>query len=106
LLTTLTLFVKYLDPQPVADHLAKLIEKSRKHAEVLRLVESVLRTFSLKRGLGYRIALIGRINGANKSRTLYLRKLNRNRSRQNFSKKVNFALAHARARIGTFAVKI
>ena len=106
LLTTLTLFVKYLDPQPLADHLAELIGKTKKHAELLKLVESILRTFSLKRGLGYRIALIGRINGANKSKTLYLRKLNRNRSRQNFSKKVNFALAHARALIGTFAVKI
>ena len=106
LLTTLTLFVKYLDPQPLADHLATLIGKTKKHAELLKLVESILRTFSLKRGLGYRIALIGRINGANKSKTLYLRKLNRNWSRQTFSKKVNFALAHARALIGTFAVKV
>ena len=106
LLTTLTLFVKYLDPQPFADHLAKLIGKTKKHAQLLKSVESILRTFSLKRGLGYRIALVGRINGANKSKTLYLRKLNRNRSRQTFAKKVNFALAHARALIGTFGVKV
>ena len=54
----------------------------------LKLIETILRTFHLKRGLGYRIALIGRINGANKSRTIYLRKLNRNRSRQNFFRKM------------------
>ena len=73
---------------------------------VLRQIELILRTFNLKRGLGYRIALIGRINGANKSRTLYLRKLNRNRSRQSFSQDVNFALAHAKATIGAFAIKL
>jgi len=59
-----------------------------------------------KRGVGYRIALLGRINGANKSRILYLKKLNRNRSRQTFSKNVNFAMAQARATIGVFGVKI
>ncbi len=106
MITTLTLFVKYLDPQPVVDHLAKIIGSTKKHVATLKLIETILRTFHLKRGLGYRIALIGRINGANKSRTLYLRKLNRNRSRQSFSKNVNFALAHARATIGTFAIKL
>ena len=106
LITTLTLFVKYLNPQPVVDHLAKIIGGTKKHVATLKLIETILRTFHLKRGLGYRIALIGRINGANKSRTIYLRKLNRNRSRQNFSKNVNFALAHARATIGSFAIKL
>ena len=106
LITTLTLFVKYLDPQPVVDHLARIIGGTKKHVATLKLIETILRTFHLKRGLGYRIALIGRINGANKSRTIYLRKLNRNRSRQSFSKNVNFALAHARATIGTFAIKL
>ena len=106
LISTLTLFVKYLDPQPVVDHLAKIIGNTKKHVATLQLIETILRTFHLKRGLGYRIALIGRLNGANKSRTLYLRKLNRNRSRQSFSKNVNFALAHARATIGTFAIKL
>ena len=106
LLTTLTLFGKYLDPQPLADHLAKLVGQTKKHAQVLRLVETVLRTFPLSRGLGYRIALSGRINGATKSKTLYLRKLKRNRPRQTFVRQVNFAAAHARALIGAFSVKI
>ena len=60
----------------------------------------------MKRGIGYRIALTGRIDGANKSRTLYLRKLNRSRARQTFSKNVNFAMAHARANIGVFSIKL
>ncbi len=106
LITTLTLFVKYLDPQPVVDQIAEIIGGTKKHIATLKLIETVLRTFHLKRGLGYRMALVGRINGANKSRTIYLRKLNRNRSRQNFSKNVNYALAHARATIGTFAIKL
>jgi hypothetical protein len=69
-------------------------------------VEKVLQTKRMKRGFGYRIALIGRINGATKSRTLYLRKLKQNRSRQTFSKNVKFAMAHARATIGSFNIKV
>ncbi len=95
-----------MDPQPVVDQIAEIIGGTKKHIATLKLIEIILRTFHLKRGLGYRIALVGRINGANKSRIIYLRKLNRNRSRQNFSKNVNFALAHARATIGTFAIKL
>ena len=104
--TTLTLFGKYLDPQPLADHLAKIIGATKKHASTLKLIKTVLRTLHFKRGVGYRIALIGRINGANKSRTIYLKKLNRNRPRQTFSKNVNFAMSQARATIGAFGVKI
>jgi hypothetical protein len=106
LTTTLTLFAKYLDPQPLADHLAKIIGATKKHALTLKLIKTVLRTVHFKRGVGYRIALIGRINGANKSRTIYLKKLNRNRPRQTFSKNVNFAMSQARATIGAFGVKI
>jgi ribosomal protein S3 len=70
------------------------------------MLEGILHTIQMKRGVGYRIALTGRINGANKSHTLYLKKLNRSRTRQTFSKNVNFAMAQARASIGTFSIKI
>lgn len=106
LITTLTLFAKYLDPQPLAEALAKVIGNTKKHVSALKLVESVLRTLNLKRGVGYRIGLTGRANGADKSHVMYLRKLNRNRPRQTFSKNVNFAMAQARATIGTFGIKI
>ena len=106
LTSALTLFAKYLEVQPLADYLAKIIGDTKKHALILKIIKTVLRTVHFKRGIGYRIALIGRINGANKSRTLYLKKLNRNRSRQTFSKNVNFAMAQARATIGAFGVKI
>jgi len=106
LTSSLTLFAKYLEVQPLADYLAKIIGDTKKHALILKIIKAVLRTVQFKRGIGYRIALVGRINGANKSRTLYLKKLNRNRSRQTFSKNVNFAMAQARATIGAFGVKI
>jgi len=106
LTTTLTLFAKYLEVQPLADHLAKIIGETKKHALTLKVIKTVLRTLRFKRGIGYRIALIGRINGAKKSRTIYLKKLNRNRSRQAFCKNVNFAMAQARATIGAFGVKV
>ena len=106
LLGTLILFAKYLEPQSLADHIAKILSETKKHSRVLKMIEKVLSIIKLKRGLGYRIALIGRIDGANKSRTIYLRKLKQNRSRQTFVKNVNFASAQAKATIGTFGVKI
>jgi len=106
LTTTLILFSKYLDPQPLADHLAKIIGDTKKHAAIFYFIKTILRTLHFKRGVGYRIALTGRINGRNKSRTFYLKKLNRSRSRQTFLKNVNFAMAQARATIGAFGVKI
>lgn len=106
LVPVLTLFAKYLDPQPLADTLAKVIGTTKKHAEALKTVEAVMRTLNLKRGIGYRISLMGRINGANKSRAIYLKKFKRNRPRQTFSRKVNFAMAQARAQIGAFGIKI
>ena len=106
LMGTLTLFAKYLDPQPLADHLARILGETKRHSSVLKLLETALRTLHFKRGLGYRVALTGRINGAKKTRTFYLAKLRRHRPRQTFDKNVNFALAHARATIGTFGVKI
>lgn len=106
LITTVVHFSKYLDPQPLADHFAKLIGETKKHAHILRFMKDILRTIHLKRGVGYRIALTGRINGKNKSRTFYVRKLKRSRSRQTFLKNVNFARAHARATIGAFSVRI
>ena len=106
LVTTLTLFAKYLDPQPLAEALAKVIGNTKKHVSALKLVETVLRTLNMKRGVGYRIGLTGRANGADKSHVMYLRKLNRNRPRQTFSKNVNFAMAQARATIGAFGIKI
>jgi len=69
-------------------------------------MKSVLRALKFKRGLGYRIALSGRINGTNKSRTFYVKTLNEDRSRQTFSKNVNFAMSQARATIGAFGIKI
>ena len=90
----------------MADQLAKIIGDTKKHALVLKIIKTILRTLRLKRGVGYRIALVGRINGANKSRIIYLKKLNRNRSRQTFLKNVNFAMSQAQATIGAFGVKV
>lgn len=106
LLSTLSLFAKYLEPQPLADSLAKIIGQTKRHADALKTVENVLRILKFKRAIGYRISLVGRINGANKSRAIYLTKFKRNRPRQTFSRKVNFAMAQARAQIGAFGIRI
>lgn len=99
-----SLFIKYLNPQILADHIAKEFEKTKYHYGVIFALARALRSLPFARARGYRIAIIGRINSASKSRSYVL---NRNvLIRQNFSKKVNFASSQARARIGSFGIKV
>jgi hypothetical protein len=42
LMNTLTLFTKYLDPQNLADLLAKLLGKTRKHTQTLKFIDTLL----------------------------------------------------------------
>lgn len=99
-----SLFIKYLNPQILADHIAKEFEKTKYHYGIIYALAQALRALPFARAKGYRIAIIGRINSASKTRSYIL---NRNvLIRQNFSKKVNFASAQARARIGSFGIKV
>ena len=100
----LSLFIKYLDPQILADHLAKEFEKTKKHKPILYGLSAALRFLHMTRGLGYRISISGRINSSAKSRVFYLKR--QTAVRQTFSKRINFASAQSRARIGAFGVKI
>lgn len=100
----LSLFIKYLDPQVLADHIAKEFEKTKKHKPILYGLSAALRFLHMTRGLGYRISITGRINSAAKSRVFYLKR--QTIVRQAFSKRINFASAQSRARIGTFGVKV
>lgn len=100
----LSLFIKYLNPQILADHIAKEFEKTKKHKHIIYALSTTLRSLKFSRAIGYRIAIAGRINSSKKSRSYYLAK--KTLIRQNFSKKVNFAFSQARARIGSFGIKV
>lgn len=100
----LSLFIKYLNPQLLADHIAKEFERTKRQRRVLFALSTALRAIHFSRAIGYRIAIVGRINSADKSRSYYLTK--KAVSRQNYANKVNFATAHARARIGSFGIKV
>jgi hypothetical protein len=103
-LPILSLFIKYINPQILADHIAKEFEKTKKHRNLILAIKTALRSLKFAKGIGYRIAIIGRINSSKKSRTIYLKK--RTLIRQNFEKKVNYATAQAKARIGSFGIKV
>ena len=106
LISTLMVFAKYLNPQPLSDHLAEIVGDTKKHANILKMMKVILRTIHFKRGLGYQIKLSGRINGRNKRKRFNLDKLNRRRSRQTFSNMVNSAFSQAGASIGAFGIKM
>lgn len=99
-----SMFMKFLDPQLLADHIAKEFEKTKHHQSIIYGLSKALRSLPFARGKGYRIAISGRINSSDKSRS-YLLKRNV-LVRQNFSRKVNFASSQARARIGSFGIKV
>jgi ribosomal protein S3 len=104
LVPTLSLFIKYLNPQILADHIAKEFEKTKKHRNIIFALKTALRSLKFARGIGYRIAIVGRINSSTKSRAFYLTK--KSLIRQNFSQKINYATAQAKARIGSFGIKV
>ena len=99
-----SLFIKYLNPQILADHIAKEFEKTKHHKHIIYGLSQALRALPFARAKDYRIAIVGRINSSDKSRS-YLFKRNV-LIRQDFSRKVNFASSQAKARIGSFGIKV
>lgn len=103
-LPTASLFIKYLNPQLLADHIAKELERNKKQQSVIYSLSTALRTLPSARGLGYRISIKGRINSSNRTRSYVL---TRNTFKpQKFTTTVNFAFAQANARIGSFGIKV
>jgi ribosomal protein S3 len=100
------IFAKYADPQFLANELAKFIKRVKKQNWFLSDVNKILRLIPVKRGFAYKIAIIGRINGATKTRMFSLTKFKQYKSNQNFTKNINFAMAHAKTHIGIFGIKI
>lgn len=99
-----SLFITYLNPQLLADFIAKEFERTKHHQAIIYGLANALKSLPFTRAKGYRIAIVGRINSSDKSRSFLI---NRNVfSRQNFSSKINFASTQARARIGSFGIKV
>jgi len=103
-ITTLLVFSQTLNPQPLADHLTKMLKKTKKHTWFLNDVQQALKSMPFKRAIGYRIAIMGRLNSSNKSRSMYL--IRKSIPKQSFDQNINFAISQAQARIGAFGVKI
>jgi len=101
---TLMHFSRTLNPQPLSDLLAKVMYKAKKQTWMLNTIKDILRMLKLGKNVGYKIALAGRINSADKSRLIYITR--KNVPLQVFDKNMNFAYSQAKARIGVFGIKI
>ena len=101
---TLMHFSKNLDPQILADIFAKVLYKAKKQTWMLNTIKDILKMLKLDKNVGYKIALAGRINSADKSRLVYITR--KNVPLQVFDKNMNFAYSQAKARIGVFGIKI
>jgi ribosomal protein S3 len=103
-LPVLSLFNHYLQPQLLADHIAKEFERTKNHRPILYALKSILYAIPFKRGIGVSVAIQGRINSATKSRVFYIKR--QPFYPQQFSSRLNFAQSQARARIGAFGIKV
>ena len=97
-------FSRTLEPQFLADILAKVLYKAKKQTWMLSAIKDILKMINLGRNVGYKIALAGRVNSSDKSRLIYI--LRKNVPLQIFDKNMNFAYSQAKARIGVFGIKI
>jgi ribosomal protein S3 len=71
---------------------------------MLNTIKDILKIIRFGKNVGYKIALAGRINSADKSRLIYITR--KNVPLQVFDKNMNFAYSQAKARIGVFGIKI
>lgn len=101
---TLMDFSRNLEPQLLADIIAKVIHKAKKQTWMLSSIKYILDSIDMKSNVGYKIALSGRINSTDKSRLICITR--KQITLQVFENNMNFAYAQANARIGTFGVKI
>ena len=104
LIPTLIEFSRSLDPQLLAIFLAKVLHKAKKQTWFINTIKYILQAIRLPRNIGYKIILTGRINSKKKSRLIYI--MRKQITLQVFDNNMNFAYSQAKARIGTFGIKI
>lgn len=104
LLPVLSMFSTYLEPQLLADQLAYELEKTPKHSLVFSNLQIALGALKLGKILGYRISIHGKFNSAQRTQIRYIA---RGKIPFNcYNQRVTYALAHSRARTGTFGISV
>jgi hypothetical protein len=101
---TLITYGKFLQPQMLADAIAQEIALTKQHRQLLRNIREFiykLRSFQL---LAYRIAIIGKLNGANRTKLFVIKR--GAIPIQRFNKRMTYGLSQAQARTGTFGIKV
>lgn len=103
-LPLMSLLTKYFDIQLIVNHIARELESTRNQWIVLDCMKKVLAFVAFPRLKAYQISIFGRINYKSKARKIVLKE--GKVPIQIFRKRVNFSMAQARAKIGTFGVKM
>lgn len=100
----LMVFNKTLNAQILADQIAFEFEKTKNHWPLVSSIRAGLNIIRFKKLKGFRIAVSGKINGSSRTRTVLISK--GNLPTQSFSERMNFATSQARARTGTFGIRV
>jgi len=104
LVPLLAVFTNYLDPEPLVDQIAYEFEKTKFHSPIKYQITDALKSLLMQRGLKYTIGIIGKFNGSRRRRKLFINR--RAVCVQEFTKRVNYAQTEARARTGSFGIKM
>lgn len=98
------LFAKLLDPQLLADQIARLFDTTNKHWLILNALRFLLRYLPSKRGLQFRIGLFGKISKSTRTKAVYITK--HTMPTQKFVSYTNYAAAQSQGRVGAIGVKV
>jgi ribosomal protein S3 len=104
LIPTLIEFSSSKEPQVLVNFLAKVLRKAKKQTWFINTIKYILQSIKFPRSIGYKVILTGRINSKKKSRLIFI--MRKQITLQIFDNHMNFAYAQARARIGTFGIKV
>jgi ribosomal protein S3 len=95
---------KTLNAQILADQIAFEFERTKNHWPLISSIRSALNVIRFKKLKGYRVGISGKINASSRTRSVFISK--GNLPVQTFSERLNFAAAQARARTGTFGIRV
>jgi len=103
ILPLITLLTHYLQPQALTDQIAYELEKTTRHWPLLKSIRSMIKQLRPKMAVGYRIAIRGKINASDRTRTFYIKQ--GKIPIKTFSSRIHFSMCQSKARTGSFGIK-
>ena len=94
---------KFWQAQPLTDQIAYELQKTGRHWPLLKGIRTLIHKFGPRTFTGYRIAIRGKINKSDRTRTFFIK--SGPIPSNTFSTRMCFTMAQSKARTGSFGIK-